>query len=87
MSRAQKGYLIITDPNASSPFERDTFTCSHCQKVVIVEFKANPDDLGGFCRLCMKSVCPNCVGKGCHPFEKKLEEMEAKDRFQRALGV
>ena len=84
MRRAQ-GYLVIVDPNERDPIERDTFTCSHCNTVVVVEFKAAPEDLGGFCRMCMKNICKNCLDKGCEPFEKKLLEMEARDRLRAAL--
>ncbi len=84
-NRGQGGYLVITDPNAGTVKERDTFTCFHCNNIVIVEYKADPESLGGFCRLCMKNVCKNCLGQGCLPFEKKLEQMEAQDRFRRSL--
>lgn len=87
-NRGQGGYLVITDPNAPHAKERDTFTCFHCNNIVIVEPRANPDSLGGFCRLCMKNVCTPCADAGaCVPFEKKLEQMEAQDRLRRSLGV
>lgn len=86
-NRAQGGYMIITDPHSREPVkERDTFTCFHCNNIVIID-KAVPDTLGGFCRLCMKNICTHCADHGaCTPFEKKLEQMEAQDRFRRALG-
>jgi hypothetical protein len=31
----------------------------------------------------MSVVCECCVGKGCDPFEKKLERQEAKGRSRR----
>lgn len=64
--------------------EADTFTCCHCCRVVIVKPKCSPDDLGGMCRLCMKMTCPTCVGLSCVPFEKKLEQAEARYRAQRS---
>ena len=67
--------------------ECDTFTCHHCNSVVHVKPKCNPDDLGGMCRLCMKMICPRCVDLGiCDPIEKKLERMEARDRALRSYG-
>lgn len=68
--------------------EADTFTCSHCNRIVIVKPKCDPCDLGGMCRLCMKMICPGCVDEGqCVPFEKKIEQQEARERRLRALGV
>jgi uncharacterized protein YprB with RNaseH-like and TPR domain len=67
--------------------ENDTFTCFHCNSVVHVTPKCNPDDLGGMCRLCMKMICPTCMGKGCFPFEKRLEQVEKRDRALRSYGI
>jgi hypothetical protein len=83
------GYAVIVDPSLPKPIEQDTFTCSHCSKIVFV--KATPNlpkpDIGGFCRLCMKNVCGTCADKGnCDPFEKKLERMEQRDRFRKSIG-
>lgn len=68
--------------------EADTFTCAHCNKVVIVKPKCDPCDLGGMCRLCDKMICPACVDLGhCDPLEKKLERAEARYRALRSYGV
>lgn len=80
------GYCFSFDPSGIRQ-ESDTFTCFHCNKVVIVKPKCDPDDLGGVCRICMKMVCPECVDKGCSPFEKKLEAMEARGVALRSYGV
>ena len=81
------GYAISFDLNGGR-HECDTFTCFHCNKVVKVQPKCNPDDLGGMCRLCMRMICPSCVDVGvCDPIEKKLERMEARDRALRSYGV
>lgn len=79
------GYAYTFDTDGVRQ-EADTFTCAHCNRVVIVRPKCNPDDLGGNCRLCMKMVCPKCVDLGCTPFEKKLEKWEARDRALRSYG-
>lgn len=68
--------------------ERDTFTCSHCQRVVLVTPRCDPADLGGFCRMCMKHLCGPCADEGnCTPFEKKLERYERANRFHQAVGT
>lgn len=77
------GWVCITEPDAPV-VEMDTFTCGHCNKVVQVKVKASPDELGGYCYCCTKMVCPLCVGKGCDPFEKKLERMEASYHARRS---
>lgn len=67
--------------------EADTFTCHHCNSIVIVKPHCNPDDLGGMCRLCMKMICPTCVDLGfCDPIEKKLQRAEARDHALRSYG-
>lgn len=85
--RRPGGYLYSFDPGGVRQ-ESDTFTCHHCNKVVIVKPKCDPYDLGGMCRLCDKMICPDCVNKGsCDPLEKKLERAEARDRALRSYGV
>lgn len=56
--------------------EHDTFTCKHCQRVMIVLPKAKPEDVGGFCKLCAALICPTCVGLGCKPYEEEMRELE-----------
>jgi len=68
---------------AGNEIAMDTYTCSHCNSIVLVKPKQDPSELGGFCRLCMKHICKNCACKAeCSPFEKKLEEMERRERFR-----
>ncbi len=80
------GYAFTFGPLGTEK-EMDTFTCCHCNSVVHVKPKCDPADLGGQCRLCDKPVCPKCVGKGCTPFEKKLEWWEARSRALRSYGL
>lgn len=68
--------------------EADSFTCAHCNRIVIVKPKCDPMDLGGMCRICDKMICPTCVDLGkCDPLEKKLEREEAKYRALRSYGM
>lgn len=85
--RGQGGYAFSFDAGGIRQ-EADTFTCFHCQKVVVVKPKCDPCDLGGMCRICDKMICPGCVEIGhCDPFEKKLEREEARYRALRSYGV
>lgn len=83
--RNPHGYLTINEPDKPL-IEHDTFTCGHCNKIVIVPHKAKASDCGGFCLCCMTTICSNCEKQGsCTPFEKKLEKMEARDRMLRSI--
>jgi len=79
--RRPGGYLLSVDPDAGSPFEADTFTCRHCQKIVLVKPMCDPADMGGRCTVCDGLICKNCVGKGCDPMEKKLQRLEARKSY------
>lgn len=79
-----QGYLTIM---SDGPLvEKDTFTCKHCNTVVIVEPAPKPMP-GGRCTLCDALVCDACADKPCRPFEKWLEKMESRDRLLRSIGV
>lgn len=73
--RKPGGYAQVIGPGQTK--EIDTFTCHHCNKIVHVKAMADPADIGGMCKMCMQFICPQCLGQGCTPFEKKLLEMEA----------
>lgn len=60
--RNPQGYGVITDPAFSQPIEHDTFTCGHCNRIVIVPPKFNGEAMpGGFCRGCSGFMCENCT--------------------------
>jgi len=78
--RQAQGYTIITGPDPGTG-ERDTFTCAHCNRVVVVKPMMRAEDMGGICHLCGDKhrpafVCALCVGKSCDPFEEKLKRIE-----------
>ena len=66
--------------------EADTFTCSHCNRVVFVNAKEKPEDVGGVCRLCAGLICCTCVDGPCVPFEEKLAGMERRADTLRSYG-
>ena len=80
------GHLVGSDPEGIVD-EADTFTCRHCQKIVVVRPKQRPEDIGGLCRICMGLVCPGCAGGGCQPFERRIEAAEARGRLRRDLAA
>ncbi|MGE0290340.1 MAG: hypothetical protein AB7I42_24850 [Bradyrhizobium sp.] len=84
--RKPGGHYFICDETGSQR-TRDTFSCAHCNKIVVVKPMCDPADMGGRCYVCDSFICTGCVGKGCDPLEKKLERIEAQARFRRDLAA
>jgi len=82
--KRQLGYSIITDPEGPVQ-EADTFTCGHCGTVVWTKPFQDGAAMGGRCTCCDSLVCLNCVGKGCSPLQKKLEQWERRREYQESL--
>lgn len=83
-NRQKFGYATLSSPDGIK--EQDAFTCAHCNKIVHIPHKPAQTP-GGTCPQCgWKLICDYCVSTGkCDPFEKKLERIEASDRFRRQL--
>jgi hypothetical protein len=63
-----------------------TFTCSHCNAVVMVPERSTATEAGGWCGMCAKPVCQQCAGvPECVPFERRCDQMEARDRLHRQI--
>lgn len=85
------GYFV-NDKELKSRQEADVQTCSHCQRVILMQ--AWKDD-GGFCSRCMHPLCGPCATRamtyGCEPFLKKIEQHAERvmrfERFQKAAGL
>lgn len=77
------------DTGVYKTVERDTFKCGHCQAIVIVKPKAPASDCGGYCQRCDSLICPRCSipGATCTPWEKVIEEIEARERALRSYEV
>lgn len=71
------GYTIRVEPGKPN-WERDTFTCFHCNAVVVVKPMCDPAEMGDLCHSCNRYICRNCAGKGCMPFLKKIDAEEKK---------
>jgi len=86
--RNPQGYGVVTSPEFPYQVEHDTFTCFHCQRVEIVAPFKNPEDIGGFCKVCSHLICARCASMGmCRPWLEQLERIEAKNRFLRSAGL
>ena len=68
--------------------EIDTYSCSHCCKIVHVPVRADPANMGGLCKQCMGLDCNRCYAKGiCIPWEEAMRRSEAKDAALRSYGL
>lgn len=81
--------------------EYDTKQCGHCQAVIftkpgtastvyLIPVSRQPgkflEEPGAGCRVCMRAICLPCCDLGvCTPWERQMEQMEAKDRFKRSV--
>lgn len=87
------GYLLLDHRHSaelppgvgSALIERDTFTCSHCQYVVIM----NPDRIRPRmkCRGCSHLICDGCAAKRsagdpCKTFSQLVDETLAQAERQ-----
>lgn len=85
--RSPGGYAVWTRDDGRT-VEMDSMTCGHCQFVTFIPAGADPADLGGLCKVCMRLICARCTAKGsCTPFEQALEKSEARGRFLRSAGL
>ncbi len=98
--RRPQGYATFVSPDAPI-VERDSATCGHCNRIVFVkpgtaltvylipQFMApDKEESGAMCRQCMRHVCLACHAKGrCTPLERRIEQMEAKGRMLKAMGL
>lgn len=90
--RRAGGYLLLSggDARGDGPdIERDTFSCAHCNAVVVVEPLTIPE---GFCLACQKHVCDPCKAilartQKCVPFERRLEAVERRAQLLRAVAA
>lgn len=63
-----------------------TITCSHCQRIVSYSTRQELDERADICLTCMALCCLPCKEQGgCTPWEKKMEQMEHRDRMLRAM--
>lgn len=84
------GYYKNDDtPSGGKRAEADVQTCTHCQKLLLMQ--AWKDD-GGWCGRCMAPICGPCADRmqllGCEPFLKKIEaELDSLVKYKQHLKV
>jgi hypothetical protein len=66
---------------AGTVFKSATITCSHCQRVVVLN--PNRSRGRGYCRNCDHAICDRCallmkLGHPCKPFAKLIEDFYMK---------
>jgi hypothetical protein len=84
MTMAGAGYAVWTGQDGRVQREADVAICVHCQAVVLLQPKPNV----GWCARCSGTVCATCQASGrCIPFERRLAQAEASDRFCRSVGI
>ncbi len=78
--RRPNGHILITDPDGGDS-GGDTVMCVHCQMHWII--KPGSGRSRGFCFNCGGVTCgkQGCE-EHCVPFEKAIEEMEARGRLR-----
>jgi hypothetical protein len=91
------GYLEINDPDPAKGLgqkakqEYDTVTCGHNGEIVKVPANCPAHALPyAMCWGCRRYICLKCDAElsrtlKCDVIEKKLERMEARDRFRDSL--
>lgn len=83
---ARAGGYIVTTTAEGKTVERDSISCAHCQRHVIIPPGPPRDDLFGTCWHCSKFICVPCANlRTCTPWERQLEKIEARDRMLRAI--
>lgn len=78
--RRQLAYGYISNPDGKDE-EVDSLTCYHCGTVVWMKPFQDGAAMGGHCSCCDRYICLNCVGKGCTPLNKRLEQEERRREY------
>lgn len=87
------GYFVNDDtPSGGKKVEGDVRTCTHCQKILVMQ---HWKDDGGWCGRCGAPVCGPCADRmdthGCEPFIAQIERaMKMQPRlheFRKLAGL
>ena len=80
--KRQLAFGVITNGDGSSE-EVDSLTCYHCGRVVWMKPFQDGAAMGGHCSCCDHYICLQCVGKGCTPLQKRLDQEERRAEYAR----
>lgn len=83
----QRNVEAALPPGVARYFEAETYTCSHCHAVVVLETKRTRERYK--CSGCNHHVCDGCAadrvaGGACRPLNQVIEE--ARERAARQPG-
>lgn len=102
MRRPKPGAVLVKTDAYGHETQYESFTCKHCGNPQFVPEGKRLEDVSAVCHNC-GLICAACARKGavivqqadgsiaemqrCIPFEKQVEYMEARYRFQREMGI
>lgn len=73
----KEGYACLVDPDRGTK-ETDTYSCCHCNRIIHAPVNKKIEEVGDFCRNCMRVHCLSPACFECIPLLKKIERMEAQ---------
>jgi hypothetical protein len=83
--RREGGLAEWTSPEGATR-RLKTFTCKHCNNVVVIPERATAAECGGWCGMCAHPICQACSDvPECVPFERRCEQIEARERFRQSV--
>lgn len=73
------GINFYNDPSGRL-IESHSSTCRHCQHITDFPNRKEMMDYVDLCFKCMELICrePECVKRGCVPYEKQMEQAETE---------
>lgn len=85
------GTATITEADGTVSRKNDTFSCGHCNQIVLVPPGTVSLTVGGTCRACMHHICDGCIEEmertlRCVPLEERLRQMEMSGSRNRRGG-
>lgn len=82
--RRPQGYSFLSNQESDRIQEHDTLMCCHCQMILVIRPGSGTER--GWCYKCSGPLCgkKKCQEK-CVPFEKVIEQIEAKGRLEHQL--
>ena len=99
--RRPQGYVYVSNVDDGKVLERDSITCCHCNRVVLVkpgtggtvywypQLSGPPkEEAGARCACCDAPVCLTCHADGrCLPLMKRIEAMEGRRVMWTMVGM